>query len=185
MKCTRAQGAMEYMSTYGWAIMAVIVVAIMMWQFGIFDQKSSPYTAKGFNYIKPQLGSVSITHTAGAYTFEGIFLNAQGDSITVTDIDFKIDGNSCRNGWIKPESDEFTTTYRMTCMDEIITKRIKKAEHFWLYGEICTSDCDGTWDDPYKEITTAELEITYLVSIGDATTTKTDSGTIEGPVSQT
>jgi len=33
----KGQGAMEYLMTYGWAILVVLIVGIVLWQLGIFS----------------------------------------------------------------------------------------------------------------------------------------------------
>ena len=33
----KAQSALEYLVTYGWAILAIVIIAAVLWGFGIFD----------------------------------------------------------------------------------------------------------------------------------------------------
>ena len=40
----RGQGAMEYLMTYGWAILVVMIVGIVMWQLGIFNMGGTTVT---------------------------------------------------------------------------------------------------------------------------------------------
>jgi len=50
----KGQGAMEYLMTYGWAILVVMVVGIVMWQMGVFNVGgSSPPRVSGANYQRP------------------------------------------------------------------------------------------------------------------------------------
>src|SRR3989338_6328732 len=37
MKFKRGQSALEYLVTYGWAILAIVVVAAVLWYFGVFN----------------------------------------------------------------------------------------------------------------------------------------------------
>jgi uncharacterized protein (UPF0333 family) len=37
---SKGQGAMEYLMTYGWAILVVIIVGIVLWQSGVFGTGS-------------------------------------------------------------------------------------------------------------------------------------------------
>ena len=46
---------MEYLMTYGWAILVVMIVGIVMWQLGIFNMGGTTLTSTGFAKIKPQL----------------------------------------------------------------------------------------------------------------------------------
>ncbi|MEM3609697.1 MAG: hypothetical protein QW076_02190, partial [Candidatus Anstonellales archaeon] len=48
----RGQGAFEYMVSYGWAILIVIVLGILLFSLGVFNPSQTP-TASGFVYLKP------------------------------------------------------------------------------------------------------------------------------------
>ncbi|MCX8166974.1 MAG: hypothetical protein N3E37_03935 [Candidatus Micrarchaeota archaeon] len=48
----KAQGAFEYMVSYGWAILIVIVLGILLFSLGVFNPTQTP-TASGFTYLKP------------------------------------------------------------------------------------------------------------------------------------
>ncbi|MCX8166971.1 MAG: hypothetical protein N3E37_03915 [Candidatus Micrarchaeota archaeon] len=48
----KAQGAFEYMVSYGWAILIVIVLGILLFSLGVFNPSQTP-TASGFVYIRP------------------------------------------------------------------------------------------------------------------------------------
>lgn len=66
----RGQGAMEYLMTYGWAILVVMVVGIVMWQLGIFNIGGvTSTTSTGFPRIKPQLALIAVTNTDAELTF--------------------------------------------------------------------------------------------------------------------
>ncbi len=46
----KAQSALEYMMTYGWAILVIVIVAAVLYSMGIFSPASSTgTTATGFN----------------------------------------------------------------------------------------------------------------------------------------
>jgi len=36
----KGQSALEYLVTYGWAILAIVIIAAVMWYFGIFNPQS-------------------------------------------------------------------------------------------------------------------------------------------------
>lgn len=36
-KTTRGQAALEYLITYGWAILAIVIIAGVLWYFGVFN----------------------------------------------------------------------------------------------------------------------------------------------------
>lgn len=37
MRGRKGQGALEYLTTYGWAVLVVISVGLIMWKFGLFN----------------------------------------------------------------------------------------------------------------------------------------------------
>lgn len=46
----KGQSALEYMLTYGWAILVIILVGIMVWQLGILDMsKTTQKDSRGFS----------------------------------------------------------------------------------------------------------------------------------------
>ncbi|MFH1788405.1 MAG: hypothetical protein ABH834_03385 [Candidatus Altiarchaeota archaeon] len=80
----RGQAAMEYLMTYSWSILVVMLVGIAMWQLGIFNLGSgASSTYSGFPRIKPQLTLVSVT-TEG--NFSGYFTNGAGGSIMLSNV---------------------------------------------------------------------------------------------------
>jgi len=48
----KAQGALEYLQTYSWAILVVMIVGIALWQLGVFGGHGTPNTASGFSKIR-------------------------------------------------------------------------------------------------------------------------------------
>jgi len=80
----RGQGAMEYLMTYSWAILVVMLVGIAMWQMGIFNVgRATSTTYTGFPRIKPQLSLISVTEDGN---FSGTFTNGGGGTINVTNV---------------------------------------------------------------------------------------------------
>ncbi len=47
----KAQSALEYLNTYGWAILVVLVVGLVLWQMGIFGSHADVNRAVGFGKI--------------------------------------------------------------------------------------------------------------------------------------
>ena len=81
----RSQSALEYMMTYGWAILIIVIVAVILYSMGIFNPSSSvSSTVTGFS----GLGSVTAECTAN-----GVLRISVGDStgnlINVTGITAK------------------------------------------------------------------------------------------------
>ena len=72
VKSKRSQSALEYMMTYGWAILIIVIVAVILYSMGIFNPSSSiTSTITGFS----DLGAV----TANCVPNQGLFL-VIGDS---------------------------------------------------------------------------------------------------------
>ena len=42
----KGQGMMEYLITYGWAIMVVMIVGVVLWQLGVFGDTSTRLTCE-------------------------------------------------------------------------------------------------------------------------------------------
>jgi len=58
----QGQAAMEYLMSYGWAVIVVMLVGIVMWQLGLFDMGGTQVTPTGFTRLKPQLSGTGFTH---------------------------------------------------------------------------------------------------------------------------
>jgi len=54
----KGQGAFEYMVSYGWAILIVIVLGILLFSLGVFNPSQTP-SASGFVYLRPVSWSFS------------------------------------------------------------------------------------------------------------------------------
>ena len=78
---SRAQGAMEYLMTYGWAIMVVLSVGVVMWQLGIIGPGNIATTSSGFAKLKPTLSLSGLDENG---VFQSRFLNGAGKDIVVT-----------------------------------------------------------------------------------------------------
>lgn len=128
----RGQAAMEYLMTYSWSILVVMLVGIAMWQLGIFNLGSgASSTYSGFPRIKPQL---TLTSTTTEGNFTGFFTNGAGGSISITDVsgacnvftypadgissgkNFKIEGSGCNVSGVTgdPYAMELFITYTVS-----------------------------------------------------------------------
>jgi len=58
------QGALEYMQTYGWAILVVMIVGVVLWQLGVFGSHSRVNTSSGF--VRAKVLDPTIKYRAGA-----------------------------------------------------------------------------------------------------------------------
>ncbi len=63
MLTKKGQSALEYMMTYGWAILIIVIVAVILYSMGIFNPSSSvTFTSSGFS---PFIISSSLCTSAG------------------------------------------------------------------------------------------------------------------------
>ena len=136
----RGQGAMEYLMTYSWAILVVMLVGVAMWQMGIFNiGNATATTMTGFPRIKPQLSLTSVT-TDGNFT--GIFTNGAGGTVDIERVygscdftkpppsismgkNFKITGLKCKVSCEAGDSYNLDVyvEYNLTAMGEVVAHR--------------------------------------------------------------
>jgi hypothetical protein len=88
---------MEYLMTYGWAILIVIIVGIVLWKSGIFGGGGGNL-ATGFGPVTPQ--DWSITSTNG--TSQIVWQNSAGQAVRV--VSFTFGANTCVNTTTAPST---------------------------------------------------------------------------------
>lgn len=49
----KGQAAIEYLVTYGWAILVLAVVALVLWHWGVFTPPPPPPDCRGFSQVQP------------------------------------------------------------------------------------------------------------------------------------
>ncbi len=88
----KAQAAMEYLMTYGWAIIIVIIVAAALYAMGLFSPGQQSI-ATGFDNIgKPSPGAWELT-TTGAFTV--LLGNNAPYAINLTSVTVDVGATSC------------------------------------------------------------------------------------------
>jgi hypothetical protein len=99
----KGQGAMEYLMTYGWAILVVIIVGVVLWQMGIFNPSGAAAPGmSGFTTVKPNEWSCK------AGVLNVAVVNAAGQQVS----NLTATGGSCTNATLSAGS---TTTCTATC----------------------------------------------------------------------
>ena len=155
----KGQGAMEYLMTYGWAILVVMIVGIVMWQLGIFNINQGSTTSTGFSKIKPQLAAMGVKQTGFPNT---LFTNGAGAKITVMSghiFDLVKVATSCA----------FTS-------GSVSPKDVPAGDNFKLsLGTHCIHT--STPGDVYN----VRYQMTYRITVGGVETTHVESGTVRGP----
>jgi hypothetical protein len=96
MHMKKGQAAMEYLMTYGWAIIIVIIVAAALYALGLFNPQSYMQdTATGFSNIgKPATGSWQLLSSpAGSFTV--LLGNQAGYGVNVTSVTVTSGATAC------------------------------------------------------------------------------------------
>jgi hypothetical protein len=78
----RGQGAFEYLMSYGWAVLVVVVLGIVLYNLGAFSPSQAP-VASGFSVIQPRSWSAASPNTSGT-TYNISLVNAGGKDMTLT-----------------------------------------------------------------------------------------------------
>ncbi len=186
----RGQGGMEYMGSYGWAVLVVIVVGIAMYSFGILNWNpvASP-TSSGFMELMPFLPTAQIRDHVwndGAADYNGFmvqFVNAGGAAVRITDIIAEVNSGTCDfqevliepNVVVMPQSifgpnNCFTVTGGVWALcTSVQDSMVSKDESF----RVLTMTQDGAGGvTPCEHISVSgkyevELQIGYGLSVGD------------------
>jgi hypothetical protein len=90
---------MEYLMTYGWAILIVIIVAAALYSLGIFNPSTwTGARATGFtNMGAPAAGAWKLSATNASNQFQLVLKNNLPSRISVTGVDVKIGTTLCEN----------------------------------------------------------------------------------------
>jgi hypothetical protein len=99
----KAQAAMEYLMTYGWAIIIVIIVAAALYALGLFNPQSYMQdTATGFSNVgKPAAGSWELQSNGN---FTVLLSNNAAYGITLTSVTVTTGTTTCTPVWVNDVS---------------------------------------------------------------------------------
>ena len=80
----KSQSALEYMMTYGWAILIIVIVAVILYSMGIFNPSSSvTFTSSGFapfiisSAVCNNFGLIASVES-GAFPNNALYVNLDG-----------------------------------------------------------------------------------------------------------
>ena len=104
----KAQSAMEYLMTYGWAILIVIIVAAALYMLGVFDPSTyTQSTAVGFQGFQVPTGGWQF-NDSGYITIK--MRNMQGANINITNVSATYQANTHFNdNYVVMNANEETT----------------------------------------------------------------------------
>ena len=74
---------MEYLMTYSWAILIVLVVGLFLWQIGVFRTGSEAPVITGFNQLRAIPETIVYDSQPGVYNFTVAILNTVGAPLSV------------------------------------------------------------------------------------------------------
>ena len=74
----KGQGALEYIQTYAWAILVVLIVGVVLWQLGVFGSHRGPNTSSGFAAMKILSPSIAYRADTEDNALNFSFVNAAG-----------------------------------------------------------------------------------------------------------
>ena len=78
----KGQGAMEYLMTYGWAILVVLIVGIVLWQLGIFSGiGGGANKSTGFSVLAPVDKTIYFDASGNNVTF--LMENRAGSTLNI------------------------------------------------------------------------------------------------------
>ena len=106
----KGQGAMEYLMTYGWAILVVIIVGIVLWKTGLFG--TSATGASGFDVLVPAEWKVTTGDSASTI----LMRNVAGKTLTSVSITFGQDGNGTVSVGTFGPGKERAVNFNATCI---------------------------------------------------------------------
>ncbi len=165
----RGQSSLEYIATYGWAIMVVMVVGAAMWLLGIFSQPSST-SYSGFSKLKPVLESTAMSDEGA---FAGIFVNGAGQMIIINSYTCRLQ-ESTTDCW----GDDYVAAGITPAHQYYMLRRIPDGEMFPIDAKGCFQ---GGIDTPVHEGQyVIDCTINYDKEVGGKMMSHSDYGTIRG-----
>jgi hypothetical protein len=97
----RGQGSLEFLMTYGWVLLVILIALVVLWQWGLFNigERIEPGSF-GFWGLVPQGGNEFILDSGGQLRVS--FINMVGANVTVLSFNATIDKalqtSSCAGG---------------------------------------------------------------------------------------
>ena len=101
----KGQTAMEYLMTYGWAIIIVIIAGVALWRLGVFSP-SAGKTSTGFDTF--QVGQDFKISSAGTATVVAMNADKQGRSITLNEA--RVGNATCAGTGVQGSGAKWTLT---------------------------------------------------------------------------
>lgn len=81
---TRGQTALEYLVTYGWAILAIVIIAGVLWYFGVFTPGRFAPSEQTSGFSSIMVLGHKVTSSNGQLTL--VLANQEAETVNVTSI---------------------------------------------------------------------------------------------------
>jgi len=147
----KGQGAMEYLMTYGWAILVVMIVGVVLWQLGVFGGAGGGVNrATGFTTIKCFDRTIQLKDSTN---LTATFTNAAGTPVTIINV---------------------------TCGDDCASATSVSFDDTELSGGDTTTLTATTTAKNPGDAFTVSISIVYTESVAGRTLTHTDTGRLTG-----
>jgi len=91
LKDGKGQTALEYLMTYGWMLIIIAIVGVVLYQYGIFTPPPTPPGSTGFSQAKPIDCKASVQNS-GNLTLT--LINDAGTKIRITSVNATIFDNA-------------------------------------------------------------------------------------------
>jgi hypothetical protein len=199
----RGQGAMEYLMSYGWAILLVMMVGVAMWRMGVFNiGGTTPASASGFQSFKPLLATCEFKEGVWwgpgyATGFTCQFVNGAGTTVLLKNADIRINNDTkCPFDIVSDKPSPvpcpgenvyfFTSSGSLFCRDQRSCSApgcqgVSIPEN----GIFTVVTCDGMPAGPSSPCLAengrrydVHVDLTYDSIVGGVTTTKHEKGTV-------
>ncbi len=110
MDAKKSQSALEYMMTYGWAILIIVIIAAVLYSFGVFNPTSvsvTPFSATGF-------ATVPVTNGQANSTAMSLYISDEaGNDISIKNVSVVINNKQYSN--FTCLSNNLTTSQNSQC----------------------------------------------------------------------
>ena len=177
------QAALEYLNTYGWAVLVVLVVGIVLWQMGIFGSHADVNRAIGFNKI--QVLELTIKYATPDPTTCAILEITEPTEMIENHLNFTI--VNLESNHIHIESITMSGDCRESisspaaCENTNLSKYILAPSEKSSISHSCCSSCMSLLSDDFFWV---NVSITYWQRIGERKVTHTETGVIQGFVEE-
>ena len=152
----KGQSAMEYLMTYGWAILIVIIVVAVLFSLGLFNPSTfTQTTATGFSGFNAPTGGWQLT-SGGTLTVQ--LTNGVGSTINITEAGANVGSSHVINAYSGPAGNAVSP------------------------GQTVTLTFTGLTGPASAAAYSAKVNITYT-NVGSGVTGFRSAGTLTGTVS--